>query len=296
MLLRDSSNPAAATLVSRVVKMMINAASTHANVAQNRLATTPQSSQEQPDPQSSIRAHMAGSLPASLRIPVSLLPPGFQDVILASLLSSDVIKLVVSVNDTMEPEPDQAVAIWTRHMPQIQSSLSLSRSSHHPKFFDPWLCWAVLAHLFQHSPISHRQKHSSQIQKLVQHVIRSFASNADVKSVLGLIESEAISLNVGNFAVRDCAVWSLMSVAYASERCRKDNVSAEVTVGREIRIDEHAVTLMAKIRWMLRFDTQKVARDVDVEWGVLEEILMRFWSLNGLKKEWEVMYRKMLTY
>lgn len=238
---------------------------------------------------------MADSLPCSLRIPVSVLPPGFQEVILASLVSLDVIKLVISVSDSTD-RPGQAVAMWRQHMPQIKSNLS--RKSNHPKFLDPWIYWAVLAHMFQHCPISHRWEHVLQIQDLEYQVIQSLASRADVKSVLRIIKAEAISLNAGNLAMRDCAVWSLMSVAGAGERARKDTLlgrSAATKSGSEMAPDKLAMKLMEKVRWMMAFDKQQVAGDANHEWRVLDSILVRFCCPDWLKEEWEATYKQMFS-
>jgi len=119
-----------------------------------------------------------------------------------------------------------------------------------------------------------------------------------VKSVLQLIAAEAISLNSRNFAVRDCAIWSLMSVAGASERCHQDvlfNTASATTTDGEMILDGLAVTLMAKVRWMIGFDKQHVARDANDEWRILIRILTRFWCTAWLEIKWEEMYRKMPT-
>ena len=152
--------------------------------------------------------------------------------------------------------------------------------------------------MFQHCPISHRQEHVRQIQDLEHLVVQSLASRAEIKSVLQIIEAEAISLRAGNFAVRDCAVWSLMSVAAAGERARKDTLlstSAATTSSDNMAPDGRAIKLMEEVRWMMAFEVQQLASNADDEWRVLEKILLRFCCPVWLKMEWEAMYKQMFT-
>ena len=230
---------------------------------------------------------------------VDALPPGLREVVRGNLVSNVLVKTMLEVNKALRQGCESGELAmyslsWAHWEHCLQVRITDGKSE---TILDRWLWWALLAFMYMCSDDMYRNTNASSIDQLVDMVVSHVDALEDGPEVdmLDMVEDKRMGISLYLYqthTARACVIWSLMCVAGASEKRRKDAHAMSSQPERsDVVLDPGATKLMHKACMMLKSE-KLLMQNWDGEWQLLAHFLCRFWCPGWLQKEWEKMYRK----
>lgn len=220
------------------------------------------------------------------------MPLGFKMINEYGLVSNATLSLVKSVNERVHQQlwsfgwndmpPREDDAAWISLELQVYRQVLADNKV----LLDGWLRWGMLAYIFQCYSYAYRKTIGHKILERLNEIILPPEETNRIRTKELLKEFREDQK--GRYR-RNCAIWVLMCLATASARRFKDD--GGTSAGLEGPTDKASMMLMARVRTLLDLDATK-PRNANLEWEIVEAVVLQFWCPPWILKDWETMWKE----